>query len=443
MRAFHLSWFAFFLCFFGWFGIAPLMKVVADELSLTPEQIGNCIIASVTITIFARIIIGCLCDRFGPRLCYTWLLILGSIPVMGIGLAQSYESFLIFRLAIGAIGASFVITQYHTSVMFASNCVGTANATTAGWGILGGGVTQIAMPLLLAGLLTVGVGEFWGWRLSMVVAGVICLLTGIAYYTLTQDTPAGNFKELRARGELPPAKQSRGSLGEAIKDYRVWSLAVIYGACFGMELTICNVGAMYFADNFALGIFTAGLIVGLYGLMSIFARSLGGYASDRADIRWGLRGRVHVLFFVLFASGLALILFSRLTVLWFAVPGLIVFGIFQKMATGATFAVVPFVNKRALGAVVGLVGAGGNAGAVAAGFLFRTESTWWPMALLILGIVIACCSLLALTLRFSPETSHQGQTVARGHRHKYEHKHKHKHKNNLVVEAVLVSNRVP
>ena len=30
MRAFHLSWLAFFLCFFGWFGIAPLMAVVRD-----------------------------------------------------------------------------------------------------------------------------------------------------------------------------------------------------------------------------------------------------------------------------------------------------------------------------------------------------------------------------------------------------------------------------
>mgnify|MGYP003340696612 CR=1 FL=1 len=33
---------------------------------------------------------------------------------------------------IGLIGAAFVITQYHTSIMFAPNCVGTANATTAG-----------------------------------------------------------------------------------------------------------------------------------------------------------------------------------------------------------------------------------------------------------------------------------------------------------------------
>ena len=35
MRAFHMTWFAFFLCFFAWFGIAPLMKVVREEMALT------------------------------------------------------------------------------------------------------------------------------------------------------------------------------------------------------------------------------------------------------------------------------------------------------------------------------------------------------------------------------------------------------------------------
>ena len=187
MRAFHMTWFAFFLCFFGWFGIAPLMAVVREDLMLTRIQIGNTIIASVAITVLVRLMIGPLCDKFGARLTYTWLLILGSLPIMGIGLAQSYEAFLLFRLAIGAIGASFVITQYHTSMMFAPNCVGTANATTAGWGNLGGGVTQIVMPLLFSGLLMLGTSQFLSWRLAMVVPGVVILLTGIAYYRFTQD----------------------------------------------------------------------------------------------------------------------------------------------------------------------------------------------------------------------------------------------------------------
>ena len=44
MRTFHITWFTFFLCFFGWFGIAPLMPVVREDLALTPSQVGNIII---------------------------------------------------------------------------------------------------------------------------------------------------------------------------------------------------------------------------------------------------------------------------------------------------------------------------------------------------------------------------------------------------------------
>lgn len=99
MRAFHMTWFAFFLCFFGWFGIVPLMKgengVIAD-LGLTPAQVGNSIIAAVSLTILARLAIGPLCDRFGARITYTWLLIVGSLPVMLIGLSQNETQFIIF-----------------------------------------------------------------------------------------------------------------------------------------------------------------------------------------------------------------------------------------------------------------------------------------------------------------------------------------------------------
>src|SRR5687767_4930291 len=174
MRAFHLSWLAFFSCFFAWFGIAPLMKVVREDLQLTQEQVGYCIIASVSATVLARLLIGRLCDTLGPRRTYSWLLVLGSLPVMAVGLSWNFESFIVFRLLIGLIGAAFVITQYHTSVMFAPNCVGTANATTAGWGNLGGGVTQAIMPLLFAGIVGLGATPAVGWRMSMVAAGGVC-----------------------------------------------------------------------------------------------------------------------------------------------------------------------------------------------------------------------------------------------------------------------------
>jgi NNP family nitrate/nitrite transporter-like MFS transporter len=420
MRAFHMSWFAFFLCFFAWFGIAPLMSVVRQEMSLTQSQVGWCIIGSVSITVIARLFIGWLCDRIGPRLAYTWLLILGALPVMGIGLAHNFETFLLARVLIGVIGASFVITQYHTSIMFAPNCVGTANATTAGWGNMGGGVTQLAMPLLFAVLIgTFGLSGYWGWRTAMFVAGAVCMLSGVAYFFLTQDTPAGNYKELRAAGKLPSKQAAKGSFLAACKDRRVWALFVIYATCFGIELTINNIAALYFVDHFDFfqqmetldAVKLAGVFAALYGMMNLFARTLGGALGDKFGARWGLQGRVRWLFIALFCEGLSLMLFSQMSVLATAVPALIVFAAFVQMSNGATFSVVPFVNKQALGSVAGIVGAGGNAGAVLAGFLFKTEAVSWPTALFILGAIVTCSSFLAFSVNFSEAAESEARTA--------------------------------
>ncbi len=407
MRAFHMSWIAFFVCFFAWFGIAPLMSTVRDELQLTKDQVGWCIIGSVGVTIFVRLLVGRLCDRLGPRITYAWLLVLGSLPVMGIGLTHDFTSFLLCRVLIGAIGASFVITQYHTSRMFASNCVGTANATVAGWGNLGGGVTQLAMPLIVAALVaTLGVTPATSWRLAMVLVGLLCATTGVAYYFLTQDTPLGNFRELRAAGRMPEAPATRGAFADACRDRRVWALFLIYGACFGMELTIDNIAVLYFLDYFpyfqgmdqAAALRTAGLLAGLFGGMNLFMRAIGGWIADRCGNRWGFGGRVKWLFVALFGEGVGLMLFSQSTTLTVAIPLMLVFAMFVKMSNGATYAVVPFINRRALGAVSGIVGAGGNVGAVLLGFLFKGEALDWHTALLIAGAAITCISFASLAI---------------------------------------------
>lgn len=410
MRAFHLSWFAFHICFFGWFGIAPLMAVVRDDLSLTQTQIGNTIIASVAITVIVRLLIGLLCDRLGPRKTYTGLLILGSLPVMGIGFANSFETFLLARLAIGAIGASFVITQYHTTMMFAPNVVGTANATSAGWGNLGGGTTQILMPLIFAGMLMLGVNEALGWRLAMVVPGIVMFITGIGYWFLTQDAPDGNFSELRARGELPEATGENSATQcflAAAKDIRVWALFVVYGLCFGVELTINNIAAIYFFDTFDLTLAMAGMIAGLFGLMNIFARTLGGVFSDLFAKQGGLKGRVRWLFIALLCEGIALVAFSQMHILSLAIGIMLVFSLFVQMAEGATFGVVPFINKKALGAVAGIVGAGGNVGAVSAAFLFRSESLSYQQGLFYLGVTVLVLASCVLVVRFNDVTEAQ------------------------------------
>jgi NNP family nitrate/nitrite transporter-like MFS transporter len=99
-------------------------------------------------------------------------------------------------------------------------------------------------------------------------------------------------------------------------------------------------------------------------------------------------------------------LFSTINILPMAIAVLILFSLFVQMSEGATYSVVPFINKKALGSVSGIVGAGGNFGAVMAGFLFKGSFSW-PEALFLLGVVVMFISFLAFAVRFSTVTEQE------------------------------------
>ena len=143
MRAFHFAWFGFFMAFVSWFAFAPLMNEIEKDLGMTQNEVYNANISSVSSTVLSRFIVGPLCDTFGARIISTTLLIMGCIPTYFGGLVNSAEDVAIVRFFIGVIGATFVCTQFWSSQIFAKEFVGTANATTGGWGNLGGGVTQV------------------------------------------------------------------------------------------------------------------------------------------------------------------------------------------------------------------------------------------------------------------------------------------------------------
>lgn len=397
MRTFHITWITFFFCFFGWFGVAPLMPLIREQLHLSKDQIGNIIIASVSATIIARLIIGKLCDTLGPRLSYTILLVVGAFPVMCIGFSNSYESFLLFRFIIGIVGASFVITQFHTSMMFAPNVVGTANAVTGGWGNLGGGATNLIMPLIAASFAGLGfVSHADSWRLAMVVPGITLLIMAVIYYKYTKDTPNGNFRNIQKIEK----KQQKGSFLLVLKDYRTWALALAYAACFGIEITVDNVAATFFTDQFGASMIVAGALAGIFGGMNIFARALGGYVSDKVGKSYGLKGKGLLLGILLICEGIGISLFAESQNIGTAIAAMLLFALFLKMANGSTYGIVPFINKNAIGTVSGIVGAGGNLGAMLVGFLFKSESLSYADAFYYIGIGVVIIGILVFITRF-------------------------------------------
>ncbi|MFM0115249.1 MFS transporter [Paraburkholderia nemoris] len=404
MRAFHLTWMAFFVCFFAWFACAPLMPLIKSEFGLSVDQVANINIAAVAVTILVRLLIGPLCDRYGPRRIYCGLMLAGVFPVLGAALSTSYESFLLCRLCIGAVGACFVISQYHTSMMFAPNVVGTANAATAGWGNTGAGAAQALVPLLLAAVMALGAAQSSAWRLALMVPGLAMPVMAIFYWRFTQDCPQGNFAELRSRGIAIEGGEKGGwaSFRAACANYRVWMLFTTYAACFGVEVFIHNVAAIYYVDHFHLSLKAAGMAAGSFGLLALFARALGGWLSDKAAARRGLDVRATLLFVLIVGEGLGLMGFAHADSIALAVIAMLVFGLFTHMACGATYALVPFIDRKALGGVAGVIGAGGNVGAVAAGFLMKGVGSV-QQTLAMLGMLVTLSALCALAVRFSSE----------------------------------------
>jgi NNP family nitrate/nitrite transporter-like MFS transporter len=224
------------------------------------------------------------------------------------------------------------------------------------------------------------------------------------YWRFTQDCPQGNFTELRAQGIAIDGGKKGGwaSFCTACANYRVWMLFITYAACFGVEVFIHNIAAVYYVDHFHLSLKAAGLAAGSFGLLALFARALGGWVSDKAAARRGLEIRSTLLFALIAGEGLGLIWFSHADSVALAVVAMLSFGLFTHMACGATYALVPFIDRKALGGVAGIIGAGGNVGAVAAGFLMKGFGSV-QQTLAMLGVLVTVSALCALAVRFSSE----------------------------------------
>ena len=109
MRAFHCSWVGFFIAFFIWFAVAPLLSEIKDTLELEKKQIWTSSIVGVGRTIFMRFLLGPFCDKVGPRVLFTIVLCLASIPTALIGLTNSALDLTFLRLFIGAAGGTFIM----------------------------------------------------------------------------------------------------------------------------------------------------------------------------------------------------------------------------------------------------------------------------------------------------------------------------------------------
>jgi len=370
MRSFHLAHLAFFTAFNIWFAAAPLLPEIRKTLKLSKQDIWTTNIVAVAGTIAMRFIMGPIIDKYGARLPAGWILIACAIPTACLGAATNLASLGAIRFFIGLVGSMFVMCSSWTSAMFAPNIVGTANGFAAGWGNMGGGVTILVMGSALFPLFKLGMSAEIAWRTVCIVPAVVAIIVGAIVIKFGDDGPRGNYRELVKRGELKPANAT-ASFRNASFNFNSWLMFIQYACTFGVELTVDNAVTLFFHDKFGMETETAALYGSVFGLLNLFSRGYGGVFSDMCNRRWGMRGRLWLQAFVIAGNGITCIFFGRAATKESAIAILVVFSIFCQAGCGTSFGIAPYIDPRATGSVTGIIGAGGNVGAVCFGLIFK------------------------------------------------------------------------
>ena len=400
MRAFHCSWAGFFIAFFIWFAIAPLLSEIRDDLGISKQQVWTSSIVGVGGTIMMRFILGPVCDKFGARIPMSVILCLASIPTALTGLVNSAAGLAILRLFIGMAGGTFVMCQYWSSRMFTKEVVGTANALVGGWGNLGGGVTQLIMGSVLFPIFKAIYGDAddaseKAWRTVSVVPAVVAFGLGATIYFISDDAPKGNYSELKKHGNMPEISAA-ASFRTGALNFNTWVLFIQYACCFGVELTMNNAAALYFKDEFEQSTESAAAIASIFGWMNLFARGIGGIFSDMANARMGMRGRILIQTILLAGEGCMVLIFATTKSLGGAIFVMVIFSLFVQSAEGSSYGIVPYVDPPSTGSIAGIVGAGGNTGAVCFGLGFRQLD--YKPAFFIMGFSILGSSVLSVLI---------------------------------------------
>ncbi len=436
----HMTWMAFFLSFVVWFNLAPLATSVKADLGLEVSQLRTIAICNVALTVPARIIIGMLLDKFGPRLTYSILLMYAAVPCLLFAAAQNFSQLVISRLLLSIVGAGFVIGIRMVAEWFPPKEIGLAEGIYGGWGNFGSAASAFTLPVIGGWLAfgAPGTGELLNWRACIAGTGIIAALYGILYFFNVQDTPPGQVyrRPKSARGLEVTTKKDFGFLMlmnapltgilmvlawrlSQVGFYEIDTMYIVWVCLLGLYLfQAYNCWAVnqdlltgqkrYPADdrynfsqvaileltyvvNFGSELAVVSMLPAFFeGTFSLSKAAAGMIASCYAFMNLVARpggglisdklgSRKMTMGVLTVCMGIGYLLLSSVGSGWW-LPGAVLLtmccSFFVQAGEGSTFALVPLVKRRVTGQIAGNVGAYGNVGAVAYLTIFSLLPEW-------------------------------------------------------------------
>ncbi len=469
-RTLHLTWLAFFLSFVVWFNFAPFATVIGDQMGLSDAELVTLGLCNLALTVPARILIGSLLDRFGPRRTFSGILVYAAVPCVVFATAQGFEQLVLGRLMISVVGAGFVVGIRMVAEWYPPGELGTAEGVYGGWGNFGAAAATLALPVAAGAL---GGDEAWRWVVAG--TGVVAAVYGLAYGRLVTDTPDGvAYQRTRKAAALevtsPGAVWGLMALSVPLAvalgviAWRVWKVGVIgtaglalglvasavllgvqllavhrtnararadaypsderypfasvavlsfaYACTFGSELAAVSFLPTFFETTWGLSTAVAGAAASAFAVMNLVSRPSGGIISDLVSSR----RRWLALLLACLATGYLVL--SRVSEAWpvaVAIVAVLVTSLFAQAGNGAVYAIVPQVKKRVSGQIAGMAGAYGNVG----GIVFLTcllfvsaQAVFVVMGVASLGAAVACRWLIEPARSHEPALGGAGSAAA-------------------------------
>jgi nitrate/nitrite transporter NarK len=317
-------------------------------------------------------------DRYGSRKVMA-LSILGiaSFTVL-FGVARDFCQVALTRFLAGLLGAGvFVPGVRLVSGWFSSEARGTALGILS----IGGSV-----GLIVSSFLTPHTAIRLGWRGTMVVFGLLGILSTVAMWLTIKDrsvegVPGGG------RADLKDVVGSRG----------FWILAVLQMVRLGSNYALIAWLPLLLREEFGLSLVAAGAAFSLFNFSGMVSNPIGGFVSDRVGERPVLLASFAVL-------GLSTFLFAGARADVFLYLTVFAMGWFINFVRSPSFAILPrLYGVERAGKVSGVQNTFASVGALALPFLLgyikdTTASYWAGWTILsLLMFMVAGLSLLLRT----------------------------------------------